>query len=77
MNKKTQILSILLLFFLLQGCAGTVVGTAVDVTIEVVKIPFKVGGAIIDGVTGDDDDEDNRDTEEEEPAERPVPDYYE
>ncbi len=75
MNKKNQILSILLLFFLLQGCAGTVVGTAVDVTIEVVKIPFKVGGAIIDGVTGDDDDDDDK--EEETYEENPAPDYYE
>ena len=75
MNKKTQILSILLLFLLLQSCAGTVVGTAVDVTIEVVKIPFKVGGAIIDGVTGDDDDDDDK--EEGTYEEKPAPDYYE
>ena len=36
------------------GCVGTLVGEAVDVTIEVVKIPFKVVGAAIDVVTGDD-----------------------
>jgi hypothetical protein len=74
LNKKTQILSILLLFFLLQGCAGTIIGTAVDATIEVAKIPFKVGGAIIDGVTGDDDDDEE---EEENYEENPAPDYYE
>lgn len=37
----------------LTGCIGTVVGAVVDTTVEVVKIPFKVGGAIIDVVTPD------------------------
>lgn len=39
----------------LSACVSTVVGTVVDTTIEVVKVPFKVGGAVIDVVTGDDD----------------------
>jgi len=38
----------------LQGCLGTVVGATADVAIEVVKIPFKVGGAVVDVVNGDD-----------------------
>jgi hypothetical protein len=38
----------------LSGCLGTVVGAAVDTTIEIVKIPFKVVGAAVDVVTGDD-----------------------
>ncbi|MDQ6968900.1 MAG: NF038104 family lipoprotein [Mariprofundus sp.] len=46
----------LLLLLSLSGCLGTVVGAAVDVTTEVIKVPFKVGGAIIDGVTGDDEE---------------------
>jgi len=54
----------LLLSFLLislSGCVvGAVVGTATDVAIEVVKVPFKVGGAIVDIVSGD-DGEDERD----------------
>jgi len=39
----------------LNGCLGTVVGTAVDVTLEVAKVPFKVAGAVAD-VTDDEDD---------------------
>ena len=40
----------------MTGCLGTVVGTAADVTIEVAKVPFKVGGAAVDVMSGDDDD---------------------
>jgi uncharacterized lipoprotein YajG len=47
--------------FLLQGCAamvaGAVVGTAATVAIEVAKVPFKVGGAVIDVVSDDEEDE--------------------
>lgn len=35
------------------ACIGTVVGAVVDTTIEVVKIPFKVGAAVIDVATDD------------------------
>ncbi|MEX0738726.1 MAG: NF038104 family lipoprotein [Pseudohongiella sp.] len=45
-------------FLLLTGCLGTVVGSAVDVTLEVAKVPFKVAGAAVDVVTDDDDDKD-------------------
>ena len=41
----------------LNGCVGAVVGTAVDVAIEVVKVPFKVGGAVIDVVSDDEEEE--------------------
>ena len=37
----------------LSACIGTVVGVVVDTTIEVVKIPFKVAGAVIDVATPD------------------------
>jgi hypothetical protein len=40
---------------------GTVVGTAVDVTLEVAKVPFKVAGAVVDVATPDDDDEEDED----------------
>lgn len=50
-----SILVALTLLLPLQGCVGFVVGTAVDATIAVAKAPFKVGGAIIDIATGDDD----------------------
>ena len=39
----------------LTGCVGTIVGAAVDTTIEVAKIPFKVAGAVIDVATPDGD----------------------
>lgn len=44
---------------LLSGCLGTVVGTAVDVSLEVAKVPFKVAGAAVDVATGDDEDKDD------------------
>jgi len=42
---------------MLNGCLGTIVGTAVDVTLEVAKVPFKVAGAVVDVVSDDDEDE--------------------
>jgi hypothetical protein len=42
----------------LTSCLGAVVGTAVDVTLEVAKVPFKVAGAVIDVATTDDKDRD-------------------
>jgi len=53
---KKIILS-LVLMFALNGCIATAVSTAVDVGVEVIKVPFKVGGAIYDGVAGDDEEE--------------------
>ena len=52
-----KILLILALSLTLTGCVGTVVGTAADVAIEVAKVPFKVGGAVIDVVSDDDEEE--------------------
>jgi hypothetical protein len=46
-----------LLCMLLSGCIGAVVGTAVDVTLEVAKVPFKVAGAVIDVANPEDEDE--------------------
>jgi hypothetical protein len=37
----------------LTGCVGTLVGAVVDTTIEVAKVPFKVGKAAVDVVSGD------------------------
>jgi len=44
---------------LLTACLGTVVGTAVDVTLEVAKVPFKVAGAVVDVATPDDEDDED------------------
>ena len=52
-----KFLLLITLLFSLSGCISTVVGTVADAAIEVVKVPFKVGGAIVDVVTGDDGEE--------------------
>ncbi|PJA32447.1 MAG: hypothetical protein CO187_03920 [Zetaproteobacteria bacterium CG_4_9_14_3_um_filter_53_7] len=41
----------------LSGCITTVGGAAVDVTTAVVKLPFQVGGAVVDAVSSDDEEE--------------------
>ena len=46
---KCLLIAILCPFFL-SGCS-TIVGAAIDTSIEVAKIPFKVGGAVIDMAT--------------------------
>lgn len=40
----------------LQGCAGFLLGQATDLAIETAKVPFKIGGAVIDVVAGDDEE---------------------
>ena len=40
----------------MSGCVGTIIETATDATLAVAKAPFKVGGAIVDVVSGDEDD---------------------
>ena len=53
-------LSILLALSLLQfSCVGAVVGAAVDTTIEIAKVPFKVAGAAVDLAVPDDDDDES------------------
>ena len=51
----TTILPACICALLLSGCAGTAIDTATDAVIAVAKVPFKVGGAVID-VASDDDD---------------------
>lgn len=46
----------------LSSCVGAVIGTAVDATVEVAKVPFKVAGAAVDVIVPDgDDDNDDED----------------
>lgn len=59
--RKVGLLALTLLCMSLTACLGTVVGTAVDVTLEVAKVPFKVAGAVADVAIPDDDDEDEED----------------
>ena len=51
--RGAKIIVILMLCLSATGCIGTVVGAVVDTTIEVIKIPFKVGAAVIDVATDD------------------------
>ena len=51
-RNAAKICSAIILCLMLQGCLGKIVGTTADVAIEVVKIPFKVGGAVVDVATG-------------------------
>ncbi len=50
-----------------SGCVGMAVGAATDAAIEVGKVPFKVGGAVVDVVRSDkkkaDDEKDEQDNE--------------
>ncbi|MEX0964947.1 MAG: hypothetical protein WDZ52_12990 [Pseudohongiellaceae bacterium] len=55
--KKLSAAVLTVLCLLLVSCVGTVVGAAVDTTIEVAKVPFKVVGAAVDLAIPDDDDE--------------------
>lgn len=41
----------------LTGCVGQAIETTTDAVIAVGKIPFKVGGAVVDVVAGEDDDD--------------------
>ncbi len=56
--KKLLLVPILVsMSIVLSGCLGFIVGNAVDLGIEVVKVPFKVTKAAVDVLTDDDDDE--------------------
>ncbi len=56
-SRKFRALLIAATCILLVSCVGAVVGAAVDTTIEVAKVPFKVVGAAVDLAVPDDDDE--------------------
>ncbi len=60
MNLKQPFLRVIILLAIslgLQSCVGTIVGAAVDTSIEVAKVPFKVVGAAVDLAIPDDDDD--------------------
>ena len=58
MKPLYRLFYVLVLSLSLTACIGTAVGLVVDTAIEVVKIPFKVGAAVVDVVGRDDDDDD-------------------
>ena len=55
MKKITLVALLTIMPFALSGCLGFIVGNAVDLGIEVVKVPFKVTKAAVDVITDDDD----------------------
>ena len=60
-NKLYKAVFICLLAISFSGCVSKIVGTAVDTTIAVAKVPFKVAGAAVDVVAGSDNDKDDHD----------------
>ncbi|MBT3531634.1 MAG: hypothetical protein HOF74_07825 [Gammaproteobacteria bacterium] len=56
MKQQIRIVFISLLCLASGSCVGTIVGVAVDTTIEVAKVPFKVVGAAVDLAVPDDED---------------------
>jgi len=57
--KKTLHLALLLLLSLnLQGCVGLLIETTTDASLAVAKVPFKVGGAVVDVVSDDEEEDD-------------------
>jgi len=58
MSRIASAFTLIIYCLLLSGCLGTVVGSAVGVTLEVAKVPFKVAGAVIDVAVPDGDKKD-------------------
>lgn len=58
-QSQTRIWIVVAAFLLLQGCVGTVVGTAIGVVtavaVGVVTLPFKAGAAVVKAVVPDGD----------------------
>ena len=61
MKRLILILSLVAMSISLSGCLGFIVGNAVDLGIEVVKVPFKVTKAAVDVITDDDEDDEKKD----------------
>jgi hypothetical protein len=51
-----KLLIIIVFMCCLNGCVGMAISTATSAAIAVAKVPFKVGGAVVDVVTGDEDE---------------------
>ena len=61
MTKITLVVLLTIMPCALSGCLGFIVGNAVDLGIEVVKVPFKVTKAAVDVITDDDEDDEKKD----------------
>lgn len=56
-----RVIAVTLLLLVQTACLATAVNGAVDTTIAVAKVPFKVAGAAVDVVIPDGDDSDKED----------------
>ena len=54
-----KLFCVISIFLSLQSCVGIIVGAAVDTTIEVAKVPFKVVSVAVNLDDDDDDDDDD------------------
>ena len=68
-SRPSNVLAILLICLALSACIGTVVGAVVDTTIEIIKVPFKIGGAVVDVMTSDELSDEGRSPDHETDAE--------
>ncbi len=59
-----RIAVVISMLVLTSGCIGMVVGQTTSAAVAVAKVPFKVGGAVIDVATGDDDEKKKDDKNE-------------
>ncbi|HAJ75530.1 MAG TPA: hypothetical protein DCM64_03650 [Gammaproteobacteria bacterium] len=57
LRRFERLLFVIVLCLALNSCVGAVLGVAVDTTIGVVKVPFKLVGAAADLAIPDDDDD--------------------
>ena len=53
-SRVVQQLAVCAVAAMTSGCVGMAIGAATDAAIEVGKVPFKVGGAVVDVVSDDD-----------------------
>lgn len=51
---KLKMMIVICSVMMLFGCVGKVIDTAGDAAVATIKLPFKIVGAVVDGVTGDD-----------------------
>ncbi len=54
-SPRGAVLLVLLCTLGLSGCVGMAISATTDAALAVAKIPFKVGGAVVDVVTGDEE----------------------
>ncbi|MEO6022141.1 MAG: hypothetical protein ABIP64_03320 [Burkholderiales bacterium] len=54
MKQLSRVVIMFMLSLSLSGCLGLIVGSAIDIGLEVAKVPFKVANAAVNVVSSDD-----------------------